>query len=535
MMYMKYSFKKFISLFVAVLLAAALLSSGALADGTQSITLSAMDGDIPVPGITEKLYRVGDLGADGVGVLTGQFADYRPGEPLPHNNSGWTEFAVDLNGYIDANDIKPIAVGATDEKGEVTFTDLSAGIYFVGASAGVRELTFYDSSAFFIFLKEDMPELTAHLKLSSEPLGERKVFKIWDDKGMEEQRPESITVILYCNGEECDRVELSNENDWRYKWTIPLGYTWTLSEITPEGYTSKIDLDGEIFTVTNTPDKPEKPDEPEEPDLPQTGLTWWPVPLFFALALASLVVIFAIRRSASEEKNKAMITFIVLGVLLLSAGTFWTGRNFAISKRSGEAAELALSKLRETVPTSHQVTDEISSDTVPSEDTSTDDFRSIIETLPDYALAPDMAMPTRRIDGIDYIAQISVPSLDLDLPIASSWTYETLKSTPCRYSGSAYSRDLVLLAHNYATHFGGIGQLEQGDQLILTDMDGNIFYYEANCVEVLPPTAVEEVIDSGFDLTLFTCTVGGKQRICAHFDLVEEKPMMLTERELILE
>ena len=46
-----------------------------------------------------------------------------------------------------------------------------------------------------------------------------------------------------------------------------------------------------------------------------------------------------------------------------------------------------------------------------------------------------------------------------------------------------------------------------------TDIDGNIFEYEAAEIQELEPTAIEEMTDSGWDLSLFTCTLGGQTRL----------------------
>jgi sortase A len=40
-------------------------------------------------------------------------------------------------------------------------------------------------------------------------------------------------------------------------------------------------------------------------------------------------------------------------------------------------------------------------------------------------------------------------------------------------------------------------------------------------VETLEPTAVEEMTNSGYALTLFTCTYGGQSRVTVRCDLVD--------------
>lgn len=94
----------------------------------------------------------------------------------------------------------------------------------------------------------------------------------------------------------------------------------------------------------------------------------------------------------------------------------------------------------------------------------------------------------------------------------SEWSYAKLKKAPCRYSGSAYQNNLIIAGHNYRTHFSGIKCLDPGDEVILTDADGNVFSYEVDTIETVGGTDIEKMESGDWDLTLFTCTTGGKAR-----------------------
>ena len=50
-------------------------------------------------------------------------------------------------------------------------------------------------------------------------------------------------------------------------------------------------------------------------------------------------------------------------------------------------------------------------------------------------------------------------------------------------------------------------------KLSFTDVDGNMFGYEVIELETLSPFAIEEMTGGNWDLTLFTCTVGGQYRV----------------------
>lgn len=130
----------------------------------------------------------------------------------------------------------------------------------------------------------------------------------------------------------------------------------------------------------------------------------------------------------------------------------------------------------------------------------------------------ELKMTEKVIYGRRYIGYLAIPSLELELPILSEWTYLDLQISPARYYGSVRGENLVLLAHNYPSHFGEISGLTEGDRLTFTDMDGEIWEYEVVTKDILDPGAVEEVISGDYDLTLFTCTYGGKSRVTVYCD-----------------
>ena len=141
--------------------------------------------------------------------------------------------------------------------------------------------------------------------------------------------------------------------------------------------------------------------------------------------------------------------------------------------------------------------------------------------IPDYLLDPTMEMPTEQVGDWAYIGVLEIPSLGLSLPVIEDWNYPALRVAPCRYTGSAYRDDLIIVAHNYRAHFASLQELTPGDKAIFTDMDGNVFSYEMVERETLAPTSVEEMKSGDWDLTLFTCTVGGQYRVTVRFERMD--------------
>lgn len=141
-------------------------------------------------------------------------------------------------------------------------------------------------------------------------------------------------------------------------------------------------------------------------------------------------------------------------------------------------------------------------------------------------ISPDTPMPVEIVDGMAYVGVLRIPALNLELPVLNEWSYLGLRVAPCRYSGSAYSDNMVLAAHNYPAHFGKLGSLSYGDEVSFVDVGGNLFTYEVSSIEELGPYDVEDMIGSSWDLTLFTCTLGGASRVTVRCSELEPSAMV---------
>ena len=195
----------------------------------------------------------------------------------------------------------------------------------------------------------------------------------------------------------------------------------------------------------------------------------------------------------AKTKYKVMLG---AGLLLIAAALALAAYNVIDAQRAARSAAQALEALSQTTAVSAADSEEASADDAPA-----------------YLADPEMPMPTVSFDGNDYIGRVDVPSLGLSLPVISEWSYPRLKIAPCRYTGSAYLDNLIIAAHNYSSHFGNLNRLNTGDTVTFTDVDGNQFTYAVSLIEDLPGTDIEEMQSGEWDLTLFTCTLGGRSRV----------------------
>ena len=184
---------------------------------------------------------------------------------------------------------------------------------------------------------------------------------------------------------------------------------------------------------------------------------------------------------------------ILLGAALILSALFLAVHNRSEDRLAGREATQMTKKVQEKVINSEN---------------------SILQ--PDTVLDPEM--PKVKIDGYDYVGYLSVPAIRIELPVMAEWDYSRLKKAPCRQFGSSRSDDLVIAAHNYRSHFGKLKELEAGDEVVFTDMDGIVNTYVVGTVQVISPDQTELVENSGYDLVLYTCTYGGKSRVCVFCD-----------------
>ena len=210
-------------------------------------------------------------------------------------------------------------------------------------------------------------------------------------------------------------------------------------------------------------------------------------------------------------RNKFGTLFMILGTALIIGALilFTYNRNEARAARA--QSEALLPKLVERMERMEEWEDDPEADLpVPS--------------IPEELLTEeDVKMEEVEIDKHRYIGYLSIPSLDLELPIMSDWSYPQLKIAPCRYYGTVRGNDLVLLAHNYDRHFGRIKNLNEGDLVFFTDVAGNVTGYSVVAQDVLSPNSVEEMTAGVFDLTLFTCTYGGKSRVTVYCNRISKQ------------
>lgn len=188
-------------------------------------------------------------------------------------------------------------------------------------------------------------------------------------------------------------------------------------------------------------------------------------------------------------RRKFGVNCMIFGALLIVAALSLMIYNYSADRRASQAADSLIPKLKTSATESGK---------------NDSDEMKIVE-----------------IDGYGYVGYLSIPDLNLELPVMAECDYDRLKISPCRYYGSVKTDDMVIAAHNYTRHFGRLSRLKAGSRIVFTDMDGDVYNYKVGNTETLAPTATAEMIQSEWDLTLYTCTYGGASRITVRCEKVQ--------------
>lgn len=210
-----------------------------------------------------------------------------------------------------------------------------------------------------------------------------------------------------------------------------------------------------------------------------------------------------------NKRQKRGIILVALGFLLVFGAV---GLHAAQDQEDALAGENAKVLLRHLQLSSVTVTPPAASDR--AEDAPSGQ-------IPEETVPLPTTMAEKEYMGYSMIGTIRIPSVNIELPVMSSWSYDLLKVAPCRYSGSIGGGDLIIMGHNYKSHFTPMKKVKAGAEVEFEDVNGMVYRYVVEKVEQLHKSEVDRLA-SEYDLTLFTCTASGQNRFVLRCNLVSE-------------
>ena len=210
-------------------------------------------------------------------------------------------------------------------------------------------------------------------------------------------------------------------------------------------------------------------------------------------------------------KKHRGILLVVLGVVMVLAGLGLHVMNEKQDAMAGRNSEILLRELNYEI--------KFNDDFLKPSETP-----DVVETPPKVQEQPNLplpdrtvggkkeTMPVKTLSGYNLIGILQLPSLGLELPVLDQWNYSLLTVAPCRYSGSLEGGDLILLGHDYKSHFQALRSIAVGDTVMFSDVNGTVYHYRVAVVEQIHESDAQ-LLGSEHPLILFTCTRDGNHRI----------------------
>ena len=258
--------------------------------GSISVTLMDPDGKTPITGAELSLYYVATVGLNSKNNLSYAFTNV-------FKDCGCALDDPALSAKLDAF-IKDNAVSAeklvTDAQGNVTFTNLRLGLYFI-QQTNIAE-GYAPCAPFLVTVPNHnadgyVYDVNASPKTDIAKLTSITIRKVWNTDASAEAT-DSVTIQLLKNGVVVKTATLSGQNNWQVTYTdMPESDAYSIVEVNvPKGFTATYSKSGYVFTATNSA------------SLIQTGQLIWPIPVL-AMAGLFLIVVGSILLRKTRKEN----------------------------------------------------------------------------------------------------------------------------------------------------------------------------------------------------------------------------------------
>lgn len=122
----------------------------------------------------------------------------------------------------------------------------------------------------------------------------------------------------------------------------------------------------------------------------------------------------------------------------------------------------------------------------------------------------------------DAVAYLSIPSLGIQYPVLSKTSDALLKVSLNKYWGPNPNQvgNMCIVGHNYndSRFFGKLNQIKNGEEIIITEMDGeelSYYVYKTDMIDPYDTACTSQKTNGRKEVTLITCNEDGSQRFIA--------------------
>lgn len=151
------------------------------------------------------------------------------------------------------------------------------------------------------------------------------------------------------------------------------------------------------------------------------------------------------------------------------------------------------------------------------------DFNNLEQKLKEETVKKSLCTYTTNTgEAYQIIADLSIPSLDIEYPILSLTSDTLLKISLTKYWGSNPNEvgNMVVLGHNYQTDkfFSKLPNIQIGEIIKITDLSGKTLEYEVYQTDIIDPydtSCTSQKTNGNTEITLITCYKNDENRFIA--------------------
>lgn len=240
------------------------------------------------------------------------------------------------------------------------------------------------------------------------------------------------------------------------------------------------------------------------------------------IVIGAIVVAMKLKRKNMEEKREAQVQD--MAEQIISNGQ----KSFKVDPNSLPVAGEEFDEFEEETPVITTATSGSAAETDTSAVTSEDRTDLVDPNDVQKATKPTEAAEENTSSEPEYelisYGTISIPSIDCEIPLWEGAGKIELRYGAGRMPLSADAGEngnLVIYGHRmraYGSLFNRLGDVQIGDSISITRLDGSTFTYYVDQIEIIEPSEITKYIemdDGGCRITLITCTpIGvGTQRL----------------------
>ncbi len=284
--------------------------------GTIILNVADLNTQEPLHGVSFRLYQFASAYESGNGVVYDYVIPYDDCN-MDMGNLQDAYLPIHLAHFANTHSLS-YTEKTSDENGHILFDNLAPGVYLILPSGSIENYfmptpfvinipLYDDESKSWVYDVNATPKMRIYGGSEENSFTYISVKKVWEEDG---SHPESVTVSLLRDFTEVDTVELSEENNWSFRWeNLSARHNWNVVENVPDGYSVSYEISENTVTIINSAENEFTTQPPEEEttkeELIYTGQLNWPVPILSIVGILLFSLGWAMFNFSNKDEEAA--------------------------------------------------------------------------------------------------------------------------------------------------------------------------------------------------------------------------------------